>query len=113
MSDPFAAYGTKATSQTPARLVGPTKLRADLRDRYALAVAELQTVTTREGLEACVEAHGSTIRQIAAEMEFLWRGDGNDFLGLEKEIERATARVDAGLDFPRWEPAIQGSNLLP
>lgn len=103
-TDPFAAYGVKATRQAPAPLVGPAKTRSLLRDRYDLAATELRAVTTPEALEACLEAHGSTIRQVAAEMEFLWNGDGNDFLGLEKEIEHARARVDAGLDFPRWEP---------
>ena len=104
MSDPFATYGAKATSQAPAALVGPVKTRSLIRDRYALAVAELAGVATQQALEVCLEAHVSTITQIHAEMEFLWTGDGNEFLGLEKEIERATARVDVGLDLPRWEP---------
>jgi len=104
VTDPFAAYGAKATSQAKAALVGPVKLRADLRERFALVSTELAGVGTPEALEACLEAHGSTILQIHTEMEFLWSGDGNDFLGLEKEIEHAKARVDAGLDFPRWEP---------
>ncbi len=103
-TDPFADYGSKATRQAPERLVGPAKTRSLLRDRYDLAAKELQAVATPQALEAALEAHNSTILQIHAEMEFLWLGDGNDFLGLEKEIERARARVDAGLDLPRWEP---------
>lgn len=102
--DPFAAYGAKATSQTPGRLVGPIKTRSAVRDQYALVEAELRACTTKAALAAALEAHGSTIRQVHAEMPFLWSGSG-DFLGLEKEIEHATARVDDGLDFPRWEPA--------
>lgn len=104
MIDPFATYGAKATSQAKPALVGPVKLRSEVRDRFALVSAELAGVTTPSALEACLEAHNSTILQIHAEMEFLWSGDGNDFLGLEKEIEHARARVDAGLDLPRWEP---------
>lgn len=112
MTDPFAAYGAKATSQAKPALVGPVKLRADLRERYGMVVAELAACETIEALESCLEAHSTTILQIHSEMEFLWRGDGNDFAGLEKEIERATARVDAGLDFPRWEPAQSTASVV-
>ncbi|QDZ07472.1 hypothetical protein FPZ24_08240 [Sphingomonas panacisoli] len=112
MTDPFAAYGVKATSRAPDRLVGAMKTRDVARDRYSLVVAELRAVTTKAALDACLEAHRSTILQIHSELEFLWRGDGNDFLGLEREIEHATARVDAGLDFPRWEPRQQQTSDL-
>lgn len=102
MTDPFAAYGARATSNTPARLVGPIKTRGEMRDRYDLVVAELRACATKEALAAALEAHGTTILQIHSELEFLWSGSG-DFLGLEKEIEHATARVDDRLDFPRWD----------
>lgn len=112
MTDPFAAYGHKATSTAKAPLVGPLRTRSLVRDRYELVVTELRACTSKQALAACLEAHGSTITQIHAEMEFLWAGDGEEFSGLEKEIALATARVDDGLDIPRWEPGHQGSNPL-
>lgn len=110
MTDPFAAYGARATGNTPTRLVGPIKTRGEARDRYDLVVTELRSCLTPDALAAALEAHGTTILQIHSELEFLWSGSG-DFLGLEKEIEHATARVDDGLDFPRWEPGNHEEGL--
>lgn len=105
MTDPFAAYGAKATSTAKDRLVGPTKTRAGLRELYALVETELRAANSKAALAACLEAHNSTIIQVHAEAPLLWSGDGAEFRGLEKEIEHAAARVDDGLDFPRWEPS--------
>lgn len=103
--DMFSAYAKAAHSRvnSPARLVGVTKTRAEARSRYAEICADLMACETPAKIVAYLDSIEADILQFRAEMEFLWFGDG-DFLGLEKEIERARARVDDGLDFPRWEP---------
>jgi hypothetical protein len=84
-------------------LVGPIKTRSEIRLRYDLVVADLKAADSKLALLSALEAHSSTITQIHSEAPLLWRGDAAEFRGLEKEIEHATARVDDGLDFPRWE----------
>ena len=102
MSNPFADYGKRATSTVPDRLIGPNKTRAAARERYHEIVTELGDFSDPENLEIYLMQIASEIAQFRAELPFLWEGDG-DFLGLQKEIERAQARVDDGLDFPRWD----------
>jgi hypothetical protein len=100
--DAFLAYGKAATSKAPAKLLGPIKTRAELRERYNQIVAELAECGSLEALESCLARLNAEITQYHAEHEFFWTGDG-DFLGLEREIERARARVDDRLDMPRWD----------
>lgn len=102
MSDPFTSYAAQATSQRPAPLLGPIKTRHALRERYAEIVTMLGACSDAPALEAVIDELKGEITQIHAEHDFFWSGDG-DFLGLEREIERARARVDDGLDFPRWD----------
>lgn len=102
MTDAFLAYGKQATSQAPARLLGPVKTRAELRLVYAEAVELLHACETPDCVAAWEKEHAAFIAQLHAEHEFFWAGDG-DFLGLEREIERARARVDDRLDMPRWD----------
>ena len=102
MSNPFADYGKRATTTVPDRLIGPIEKRADARARYAEIVIELGDFSDPENLEIYLMQINKEIAQFRAELPFLWEGDG-DFLGLAKEIERAQARVDDGLDFPRWD----------
>lgn len=104
MTDVFAAYGHKATSTAARPLVGPMATRGLARQRFEVIVVELSLCSTPDEVRHCLGQHASSITQFKAELEFLWLGDGFEFLGLEREIERAIARVDAGLDFPRWEP---------
>lgn len=103
MSDVFAAYGARATTTAVPRLVGPMATRALARDRYVEIVGELNACQTPVAVAAVLDARCADVTQFKAELEFLWLGD-DDFRGLEKEIEWATARVDDGLDLPRWEP---------
>lgn len=103
MSDVFADYGKRATSAVPPPLTGVNKTRAQARVRYSEIVADLARFESASALEAYLHEHRSEIAQFAAALEHLWRG-GEDFLGLEREIERARARVDPRVDFPRWEP---------
>ena len=102
--DVFEAYSKRAGGivNNPQRLVGTIKTRGVARERYAQIVREMTLCPTADALEVCLADLAGEIAQYRAELEFLWFGEG-DFLGLEKEIERARARVDDGLDFPRWE----------
>lgn len=111
MSDPFADYGKRATSTAPAALIGPNKTRADARMRYNEIVMELGDFADPENLEIYLMQIAKEVAQFRAELPFLWFGDG-DFLGLAKEIERAQARVDDGLDFPRWEVGQISEQIL-
>lgn len=104
MSDPFAAYGHKATSKAPPRLLGAMKTRSEARSRYAEIVANLNRCQDKLILETYIASVDRDLKQYAAELEWLWEGDGQELRGLAKEIEWARARVDVGLDFPRWEP---------
>lgn len=103
MSDAFADYGKRATTTARPRLIGPMKTRAEARVQYAEIVANLNRCQDSIVLEAYIGSAQKLLKQYAAELEWLWEGD-DTFRGLRKEIEWARARVDAGLDLPRWEP---------
>ena len=111
--NPFEAYGKRATTTVPDRLIGPNKTRAVAKERYHEIAAELADFSDPENLEIYLMQIASEIAQFRAELPLLWHGDGGDFLGLAKEIERAQARVDDGLDFPRWDVSLveEGSIL--
>lgn len=100
----FEQYAKRANTivTRPPALLGPIKLRADARERCGGIAAELAAITDSENLEVYLLSIDRELTQFRTELEFLWFGE-DDFLGLEKEIERARARVDDGLDFPRWE----------
>lgn len=102
--NPFEAYAAKAQTivNQPARLLGVNKTRADARQRVSEIVTELRAFHTPASLQEYLEILKPEIAQFKAELDFYWEGEG-DFLGLRKEIALAEARVDAGLDFPRWE----------
>jgi hypothetical protein len=106
MTDVFEAYAKKALSPAPAKLIGITKTRAEARAVYVALVGELLACRTLNQLQDVLAARRLEILQIQAEMEFLWFGDGHDFLGLEREIETAFETVEAASYFRR-----PGSNL--
>lgn len=109
MTDPFASYAKQANTivSQPAKLLGPSKTRADARARYDAIVKDLHGIGNLAALEEHLEIIRDEIAQFHAELEFYWEGEG-DFPGLRKEIEWARARVDDGLDIPRWEPGFPG-----
>ena len=108
--NPFEAYAARAHTivTQPAKLLGPLATRSEARVRYDTLVAELRAFQTAASLEEYLEIARKEISQFHAELEFYWEGEG-DFLGLRKEIALAQARVDAGLDFPRWETEATSS----
>lgn len=103
--NPFEAYAKRANTvvNAPPPMLGPIKTRAAARERYNEIVAEMACCPSAPELEAYLQTNKSEIAQFASALEFLWLGS-DDFPGLEREIALAKARVDAGLDIPRWEP---------
>ena len=93
MTDPFAAYGRKATSTAPDRLVGVTKTRAAARLRYAEIISELGACEDADMLEAYVTSIAADIAQFKAELPLFWDGE-DDFPGLEREIQAAQERLE-------------------
>ena len=83
----------EGTPGRPAPLTGPIRTRAEARVKYSEIVADLRTVTDEYELDGFLMDMQIEIQQFEDELEFLWNGDGQDFLGLEQEIERARARV--------------------
>jgi len=102
--NPFEDYSKRANTivNQPAKLIGPAKTRADAKERYAEIVTALEGFTDSEHLEVYLISISKDILQFEIELPFYWEGE-DDFLGLEKEIERARVRLDDGLDYPRYE----------
>lgn len=100
----FEEYAKRANTivSQPPKLLGVNKTRGEARIRYDALVEELRACATKASLAEELEIRRAEIAQFHAELEFYWEGDG-DFLGLRKEIELAQARVDDGLDLPRWD----------
>lgn len=109
MSDPFASYGHRATSTATPRLVGIMRTRQQAKQRYTEMVAQLHAAKSSEALAAYLDSVRHEIVQFETELPFFWEGDG-DFAGLQQEIERATVRLDDGLDYPRTEPKTEEQN---
>lgn len=110
--NPFEAYAKQANTivNQPAKLVGPLATRSEARVRYDEIVAGLRSCLSIAGVEEELEIRRAEIAQFHAELPFYWEGEG-DFPGLRKEIALAQARVDAGLDFPRWDVEANHSEL--
>lgn len=108
----FEAYAAKAQTivNQPPKLLGVNKTRGEARQRVDEIVRELRSFQTKDSLEEYLEILRPETAQFRAELEFYWEGEG-DFLGLRKEIALAEARVDAGLDFPRWEADATSPDL--
>ena len=79
--------------ERPAPLTGPIRTRAEARTKYSDIVSDLRTVTDEIELEGFLMDMQIEIHQFENELEFLWSGDGQDFPGLEQEIEWARTRV--------------------
>lgn len=66
--------------------------RAEARTTYSAIVADMKAIRDDIELEGFLMDMGMYIAQFREELDFYWSGDGDDFLGLEKEIERARDR---------------------
>lgn len=101
--NPFEAYAGKARTivERPAALIGSIKTRAEARIVYDEMVARITAFRCRAELTAYLAQSEARILQFHAELPFLWEGDGEDFLGLEREIESAFETVEAAEYFQR------------
>lgn len=76
-------------------LQGPIKTRAALRVACGQFVSELHACADMDMLDEFLATPEAValVEQVSEESEFMWKGDGADFLGLEKEIERCRAAM--------------------
>lgn len=89
------AFMTAAKPERPAPLTGAIKTRANARTVYSEIVAELRACDDRDTLEVYLLTVSEPIQQFEQELDFLWNGDGEDFIGLDGEIKKAWRRVSA------------------
>ena len=87
---PFMTVAEPRTA--PARLTGKIATRAEARRVYAEIVAELNACEDKDTLDVYLMTIGEELIQFENELDFLWSGDGEDFLGLDNEIKRAHAK---------------------
>jgi hypothetical protein len=101
--NPFEAYAGKAKSivERPAALIGVIKTRREARLAYNELVGRIRSCRRRSVLEQCLAEAEPQILQVHAEMPFFWHGDGEEFVGLEREIEAAFETVEAAQYFER------------
>lgn len=69
-------------------LTGPIKTRSAIRIACGNFARELEACGDDEMLEALLVSEKPLLDQIQDEARFYWEGDGADFLGLDKEIQR-------------------------
>lgn len=106
MVDAYTAYASKArtiASRHPVPLVGVTKTRRQAMVRYSEIVAEIRACEDEDTLTVYLATIRSDIKQFRAELDYLWKGDGEDFLGLSGEIEqqRQSFQSDLGSETER------------
>lgn len=88
---PFMTVGEPR--ERPKPLTGKIKTRAEARAVYAQIVGELNACEDQDTLDIYLMTIGEELIQFENELDFLWRGDGADFVGLEQEIRRAHGRL--------------------
>jgi hypothetical protein len=92
--DPQPEPGQPAKSQRQPPLTGPIKTRAELRIACGIFVRDLHGCADNDQLDIVLRDNAPLINQVETEAEFFWKGDGADFLGLEKEIDAARIRCN-------------------
>lgn len=94
----FETYAKKATSiasRHPSPLIGPTRTRCEAMLRYQEIVEEIRACEDADMLHAYLVSIRKDIAQFRAELDFLWLGDGADFLGIHGEINQAIQQFPA------------------
>jgi hypothetical protein len=88
----------------PERLKGPIKTRAELRTACGDFVRDLHACGDADQFAALMTTSKSLIDQVRDEHQLYWEGDGADFLGLKKEIDRMQVHFDQEADehTERW-----------
>ncbi len=102
MANPFATYAKKAATiakHHSVPLVGVTKTWRQAMIVYQEIVSEIRACDDRDSLECYLAGIQHHIKQFKAELDFLWRGDGEDFIGLSGEIENAMTSLEVS-QFP-------------
>lgn len=105
--EPFAAYAKKANSiakHHPAPLIGAIRTRREAMEVYVQIIAAMNHCASVAALQAYLDETEKTLLQFHAELDFLWTGDGADFAGLDKEIERAFEAAEARQFFSSFGP---------
>lgn len=87
---PFMTIGEPRSQ--PPKLTGPVKTRAEARKVYAQIISELTACEDEDTLNAYLMTIGEELIQFENELDYLWSGDGADFLGLSEEIRLASLR---------------------
>jgi hypothetical protein len=82
----------------PPKLTGPIPTRGEARKVYGNIVAELNACADMDTLDIYLMTIGEELIQFRDELDWLWQGDGEDFYGLEREIDNARARLRNRLD---------------
>lgn len=77
----------------PEKLKGPIKTRAELRTACGEFVRDIHACDDLDQFEALIASKQALIDQVKDEHKFYWEGDGADFLGLDKEIQRMRAEL--------------------
>jgi len=98
MPDPFIAYASKANTiakHHPVPLIGRIKTRRAAMIRYQEIVTEIIACDDEDMLTCYLVSIGGDIAQFRAELDFLWKGDGDDFPGLSGEIAAKRAQFRA------------------
>lgn len=93
-------------TRRPPPLKGPIKTRAELRTACGNFVRDLHGCSDPDQLDIVLSDNKALIEQVESEAEYYWKGDGADFLGLEKEI--ANARESFSDDSWRTNPMRAG-----
>lgn len=88
------ANDAPAARQQPEKLKGFYKTRAAARTGYAEIVRELHACADADMLLAFLVAVQPQLEQFENELPSAWLGDGQDFIGLAKEIDNAKIRVE-------------------
>lgn len=79
--------------ERPIPLTGPILTRAEARKVYSTIVMELNGCEDQDTLEIYLMTIGEELIQFQNELDYLWTGDGGDFLGLDREVQNAWARM--------------------
>lgn len=94
----YEAYSKKAATiatRHQAPLVGKIKTRREAMIVYQEIVNEIHACGDPDQLHSYLASIRKDIAQFKAELDFLWKGDGEDFPGLQGEIAQAFSQFPA------------------
>lgn len=106
----FAPPPEPANGNRPTPLTGPHKTRAALKEAIIAFKAEMEACDTESDLNTFMALPDSRAltKQVEEEHEFWWSGDGQDFAGLAKDIDRAIELRKMADAQPRSQTMLEG-----